>query len=381
MQKIAKRLINDGQALVRHNKKYYLFSELLETHSYSLKSHSIEQIRSVLREIKISDSFSSPMVIQINYELAWVFLSDESKLARLKDSDDSHLFTIYKYKNIEEVHLQTIEQESISRPCFKIDETLYAQMFNKVMNHLERGDCYQLNLTHVFKDRFDQSNTLSLLEYFISRIENHSHYFHVIANTQTKELLLSNSPESLFEINGNKLETRPIKGTVKKEQGLRSLLNSSKDQAELNIITDLLRNDLSAIGKSFSKVDLERGFFEVPGLIQQYSQVSVSLDEDESLLKVLEAIFPGGSITGAPKKRVLDIIDEIELTRRGFYTGSTIFLSDLFKKSSINIRTSKIANGHIYYGAGGGITINSSSGSEFEEMNSKISSYLDVFFI
>ena len=224
---------------------------------------------------------------------------------------------------------------------------------------------FKLNISSVDSLR---SKFLSLREDF-----KHGHFFHYLYDRDFE--LLSNSPECLFEIEGDSLVTRPIKGTIKQSEGLHKLQNSEKDISELNIITDLLRNDLSRISTNFSKVTKMRDYFSVPGLFQQYSEVKVKLDSQVNLYQILSAIYPGGSITGSPKRRVLELINEIEDFSRDFYTGSTIFITPQFIRASINIRTTKIENNEVYYGAGGGITLLSEPTDEYQELLSKIESF------
>jgi para-aminobenzoate synthetase component 1 len=158
------------------------------------------------------------------------------------------------------------------------------------------------------------------------------------------KLYLSNSPECLFEVEktdkGYELVTKPIKGTLKaedesdKEQKWKELVASEKDQAELYMITDLLKNDLTKISMKPAVVTDKKLPLFVPGLVHQYSKIKVDLDDDTTIDQIIRATFPGGSITGAPKKRVMEIIHDVEGYERGFYCGSTIML---YKEAQISI--------------------------------------------
>jgi anthranilate/para-aminobenzoate synthase component I len=121
-----------------------------------------------------------------------------------------------------------------------------------------------------------------------------------------------------------------------------------------------------------------RAPLRVPGLLHQYSLIEVNLEKPLSLLKTLECIFPGGSVTGAPKKRVMEIIQETERYQRGIYCGSTLLCIDDKKVANINIRTASLSIGDKLwkYGAGGGITLLSKPTSEYQEMENKVSSFL-----
>ncbi len=358
----------DTFALVYHKKEYFLFEDPIDVIDYSLAKFSRKEIEDVLSKIKLFDLNNENIIIQTNYELGEFLVSNS-------ESDDK-LFTIYKFRIVKKISLPK-EIHAIERPSLSLDSDLYKKMFLETRNALLRGDSYQLNLTHVFTCDFKDRD--KLIANFISRTRYHSHYSHVLNNASSNETLLSNSPECLFEIKDRKLVTRPIKGT-KSSHELEDLKSSKKDRVELNIITDLLRNDLSAIGENFSQVEKERGYFNVPGLVQQYSEVSVELDESVNMYQVLMALFPGGSITGAPKRRVMSLIKQIEQSPRGHYTGSTIFLTKEFSKASINIRTALLINETLRYGAGGGITLLSEEDEELNELYSKVSSYFDAFF-
>mgnify|MGYP000489429525 CR=1 FL=1 len=264
-----------------------------------------------------------------------------------------------------------------------ISKESYTELYNKTFENLLAGNCYQLNLTSQLKFKIED---VDILEKSFSSAQIFDHlceFAHLVNLPLQDRLIISNSPECLYEYSreDKKLVTRPIKGTVRVEQGADAFKNDIKNESELNIITDLLRNDLSRIGENFSIVEAQKEIFEVPGLIHQYSKISVECHDFNSV-KVLKSIYPGGSITGAPKKRVLKLINSIEKGTRGIYTGSTVVNLHNINKASINIRTlvvSKSSN-HAVYGAGGGITLLSSAHGEYFELLDKANSFLKVFF-
>jgi anthranilate/para-aminobenzoate synthase component I len=198
------------------------------------------------------------------------------------------------------------------------------------------------------------------------------------------EMILSNSPECLFHYRKNNIYTMPIKGTAKigkkwKEEW-KKMKGSLKEEGELNMITDLLRNDLNKLEKPRAEILKARAPLVVPGLLHQCSILSVKLEKQISVKKTLESLFPGGSITGAPKKRVMEIIQELERYTRGIYCGSTLLCIGDKKMASINIRTAFLSVGDKLwrYGAGGGITLLSRPVDEFQEMEAKVSSFLTL---
>ena len=197
-------------------------------------------------------------------------------------------------------------------------------------------------------------------------------------------------PESLFQLKRDKdqtiVQTLPIKGTVdiKKAGGKKKaweiLTRSEKDQAELYMITDLLRNDLNKIEKPVCDVIKKKVPLMAPGIMHQMSLIQISLSREVKLSRVVESLFPGGSITGAPKKRVMEILRRVENRDRGLYCGSTIFMTGTRVECYLNIRTAEIDfnTSELIYSAGGGITVLSDSMSEYEEMLLKVKSFTDI---
>ncbi|RZF22524.1 hypothetical protein DAY19_01775 [Halobacteriovorax vibrionivorans] len=323
--------------------------------------------------------FNKKWQVQIlEYELGHLFQWDD-----LLTQEEVNLATFINFESTSE--LTTIEDDALSgaRITCESFRDEYRNKFKATYENLLDGNCYQLNLTHIIPL---EVNDISLLEKsfrYESIFSSLGEFAHLINLPLQDRLILSNSPECLFEYDfiEKKIVTRPIKGTIKKELGRDSLIGDVKNESELNIITDLLRHDLSGIGENFSVVESLREFFEVPGLIHQYSRISVKEDH-LNIPKVLKAIFPGGSITGAPKKRVLKLIKEIEAQKRGLYTGSTVLAVDKIAKASINIRSLDVikSTGAARYGSGGGITLLSEEVSEFDELLAKTNSFLKVFF-
>lgn len=264
---------------------------------------------------------------------------------------------------------------------------VYKEKFDKVYDHLMKGDCYQVNLTMptIFRlnRKLKPKEFMRTIWHDTMKIGAYAHatYIHSL-----DQLYLSNSPECLFQVKGDSLISMPIKGTVKvssdieREAAWDELKNSKKDQAELNMISDLIRNDLARLTQNPAFVISKRLPLHVPGLVHQFSVVESKLSKDLTLKDVVLSMFPGGSITGAPKKRVMEIIKSVESEKRGFYCGSTIFMFKDIKTASINIRSIEVdfASDEILYGSGGGITLESNAEGEFEELMAKLKSFLEV---
>lgn len=368
---------DDGLKIFNDVKKasLYFIDKKLDLISGKYSNSDLSTLEDDLEKLKVSEYYENPIVILSFYELG-----DVIELG-LSTSSDKPLCIILEFENVDNFKPEASRSTSVSFQETKLIELEdYSKMFNQVMDNLEYGNCYQINLTTRSHYKFE--NDISSVYNKFLGYGQLSQYAHTIHIPFFKRLILSNSPECLFEVEaGKSLISRPIKGTIAKELGREELDKSEKDEIELNIITDLLRNDLSRIGKNFSKVNSKKSFLEVPGLLHQYSEIEVELDKNTNMKNILWSLFPGGSITGAPKKKVIELINEIEKDDRGVYTGSTTLLFQNKIKSSINIRTADIntQTSELTYGSGGGITLQSNLLGEYKEMALKKSSFLNIF--
>ena len=188
--------------------------------------------------------------------------------------------------------------------------------------------------------------------------------------------VLSASPERFLKLSGRRVETRPIKGTRPRGLGPmhdallgQVLAQSDKDRAENVMIVDLLRNDLSRVCVPGSvRVPELFALEQHPTVHHLVSTVVGELEPGAEAVDLLRATFPGGSITGAPKVRAMEIIAELEPTRRGVYCGSLGYLSASGEMdTSIAIRTAVVRNGTVYFQAGGGIVADSEPEAEYRE--------------
>jgi len=261
-----------------------------------------------------------------------------------------------------------------------------------VYEHLLRGDCYQVNLTAQFYLMWKENHTPSdFIRHLWSDEARIGAYAHATWLSTMGKLLLSNSPECLVQRRtgprGIELYSMPIKGTRKFtarddfEEVWDALRSSKKEAGELNMITDLVRNDLSRVHRPRARVHAATRPLRVPGLMHQYSLVGCEVPQEVSWRRVLECLFPGGSISGAPKRKVLEIIHQVEAESRGHYCGSTWLAYGSTLAGSINIRTAELDMGlkEMRYGAGGGVTLKSRASEEFSEMMHKSESFLSPF--
>jgi anthranilate/para-aminobenzoate synthase component I len=331
----------------------------------------------------INTFFNYPKVVHLFYELGFLI-------------ENINLDVIIKENTILAIELDFIQVDFIkinsakdiilnltSAPIYSD----YLKKFNEGYAQLIAGNCYQFNLTEQFNYEFDK--TLKPLD-FISKIweskNSRGPFGSATYISKLNTLYLSNSPECLFQVNNEELTTMPIKGTITciedneiSDKWIK-LQNDKKCESELFMIADLMRNDLSRIDLPCSKVVQKKAMLRVPKLLHQYSEIKVQLNSKIKMSQIMRKIFPGGSVTGAPKKSVINILRNLEGRDRGFYCGSTLLIYKELKAASINIRSSEIDfnNSVLKYSAGGGITLKSTPKEEFEEMSYKVKSYIDL---
>lgn len=323
-----------------------------------------------LLEVLDLDTNKRNRILHLSYEAGFLF--NKAKKC-LKDNDWLALDLHYEIVEfLAPLQKKNIHLKNISTPS--VEE--YEDAFDKGYEYLRRGDSYQFNLTFPFKYSYEGDFT-DVAACLYRKKENQGQYAHGTYIPSMSWGILSNSPECLFNQTDNFIETKPIKGTIKDEPGAwKKLSSSKKDQAELFMITDLLRNDLNRI-EPLAKIKMIKAPLKVPGLLHQYSHITLETEKKIPVSQVTRSLFPGGSITGAPKIRTIDLLHEIEGRSRGAYCGSTYFFDDEQVRASINIRTAEVKTDskEIYYGAGGGITILSEKTLEYREMLAKVDSF------
>lgn len=263
-----------------------------------------------------------------------------------------------------------------------MDFNAYRDAFQHIQWHLTQGDCYQINLCQRFRADYTGH---PFNAYRALRQANPAAFAGYLQSPSGAVLCLS--PEQFLQIKNNLVTTQPIKGTRPRysdaSQDLRSaeaLVSSAKDQAENVMIVDLLRNDLGRVSKAGS-VDVSElcalhSFSNVHHLV---STIQSTLQADYTSLDALRACFPGGSITGAPKIRVMQIINELEPHERSVYCGSLLCIDasgDL--SSNIAIRTVLCNDKTAYVYGGGGIVCDSTVDDEYAESLIKIKRLLDT---
>lgn len=255
-----------------------------------------------------------------------------------------------------------------------VSKEAYLRRVKRIKEHIREGDIYQGNFTC----RFDISSDFEPFDIY-RRLRNLNPAPYAAYLNFGNYQIISSSPERMFRKKGDLITTCPIKGTVPSGSNnseskfqKTKLLNSEKDRAELLMIVDLMRNDLGRIAGTGS-VNV-RNLFKpeaFSSVIHLVADVSAKLKENTSLKDIFTALIPGGSITGAPKKRAVEILKSYETTPRGVYTGCIGYIHGETAEFNIAIRTIIHRDDTYYVHAGGGIVADSDPESEFQEMHLK----------
>lgn len=263
-----------------------------------------------------------------------------------------------------------------------ISKAQYTRKFAQVQHYLTEGDCYQINLTQRFSSHYQGSEFAA---YLALRAANQAPFSAYLSFDNFS--ILSVSPERFIQTKQGKVQTKPIKGTMARladhkadQQQAKLLRQSEKDKAENLMIVDLLRNDMSKVCQAGSVVVPK--LFEIesfPAVHHLVSTVEGTLKDENTAIDLLRAAFPGGSITGAPKIRAMEIIDELEPQRRSIYCGSIGYIAaNGNMDTSITIRTLACTNNQIFCWAGGGIVADSDVDAEYQESLDKVNKILPV---
>lgn len=264
------------------------------------------------------------------------------------------------------------------QPNFAKDE--YKQAVDRMIRYIIEGDIYIVNMTQQLTVKSDKVP----LDVFYDLRENNPSPFGGYFDYGDFQIVCA-SPERFLKMQKGHVNTRPIKGTRKRgetpEEDMlmrTELEKSEKDKSELLMIVDLERNDLNRVCRPGSvKVTELFSVEEYATVFHLVSDIEGDLEESKNVMDLLEAAFPGGSITGAPKYRAMEIIDELENNKRNLYTGSIGYLTlDGGCDFNIVIRTALYKDGKYYLGVGGGITAESDLEFEYEETLQKAKAVL-----
>lgn len=336
-------------------------------HDHSLKLRAVDKF--------IQNGFSGYSIIK--YEAGYLF---ENKLFVLSDSKDKDLMQFYLFedKNICRINSSKIEtgifKKEFEISSFELNTTKneFQGNIKKIKNYISAGDTYQVNYT--VKGTFDFSGDLCSL--FKTLIFNQSAGYIAFINNDP-EIIISVSPELFFHYKNGNIQSKPVKGTLKRDVNVLSdylqkqkLNMDKKNRAENLMIVDLLRNDIGKIcipGKVKTKKMFEIETYE--SLHQMVSTITGKLKPDIKFSGIIKSLFPCGSITGAPKIRTMEIIKTLEKEKRGVYTGAIGLIRKDELIFNVAIRTIILKNktkGEM--GLGSGIVWDSNPVEEYKEV-------------
>ena len=276
---------------------------------------------------------------------------------------------------------------AIQTPLWKSNfyESAYKKNVERVIDYIRAGDIFQANLSQRFEAALPK-NFDSFAHYKTLRAVNPAPFAGYMNLGSIK--ISSASPERFLSVRDDRIETKPIKGTRPRlsdpaadQSQIEDLKNSDKDRTENIMIVDLLRNDLSKVCEPRSvaveKLCEVESFASVHHLV---STITGTLSPNQTSLDALRACFPGGSITGAPKIRAMEIIEELEPQRRGAYCGAMGYIGfDGEMDMNIMIRTLTFEPGRVSFQAGGGITADSDPAQEYQETLDKAAAIFKSF--
>lgn len=372
LQRLRKNLTQLGQATLPDGYELPFAGGLIGYLSYDFGRHLEQVSHLAVDDLHLPDARFG--------RYAWALVSDHqmqtSQLVfhpALADSERQRLINVFS------------QAQSDAPTTFKLHGPMvpdlsaeaYHQAIIRIQDYIQAGDCYQVN----FAQRFRAPCIGDPWAAYCALREACPTPFSGFQSLPDDGAVLSLSPERFVRISERQVETRPIKGT--RPRGLTpeedaanaaELLASPKDRAENLMIVDLLRNDLGRSCRIGSvKVPELFSLESYPNVHHLVSSVTGILADDKDALDLIAGSFPGGSITGAPKIRAMQIIDELEPTRRGLYCGSLMYLDVRGEMdSSIAIRSLLVKDGQVCCWGGGGIVADSEWQAEYQESLTKV---------
>jgi para-aminobenzoate synthetase component I len=257
----------------------------------------------------------------------------------------------------------------------RISKDEYLAALKEIRKHILRGDCYEINFCQEF---FSEDVNIEPHQVFQELMKVSPNPFSAFYRLNDSYLLCA-SPERFLLKKGSKLVSQPIKGTIRRDLAdkkadellARQLRESQKEQSENVMVVDLVRNDLSRICKDGTvKVDELFGIYSFPQVHQMISTISGEMKEGKDFYDILEACFPMGSMTGAPKTRVMDLVQQYEEQARGIFSGCVGFIApggDFDLNLVIRSIMYNSRSNYLSYQVGSGITFYSDPALEWEE--------------
>jgi para-aminobenzoate synthetase component I len=278
------------------------------------------------------------------------------------------------FKNISEIEIPVITNTGSINIQARLNRQEYINTIEELRQHILRGDCYEINFCMEFFGEHATIQPVAVYQQLNALSPNPFSCFYRLHHNY----LLCASPERFLQKTGNKLISQPIKGTIQRsadkiqdEQNKTYLKQCTKERSENVMVVDLVRNDLSKICTENSvQVEELFGIYSFPQLHQMISTISGTLQPGISMANILRATFPMGSMTGAPKRRVMQLIEQYEHTRRGIFSGAVGYITpDNNFDFNVVIRSImyNANNQYLSYQVGSGITFYSNANREYEE--------------
>ncbi|MBW7988575.1 MAG: aminodeoxychorismate synthase, component I [Planctomycetes bacterium] len=359
------------------------FSYELGKYIEKLPETTIDDLKMPLIRLCFYDRLIAYDHIEGTFWLIALELQGETERAQDKFAILEELVRESQTIRISEPKLADLERIDFSQIRCNMDKEYYLRTIDKIKDYIYDGEVYQINFSQRFECEYD-AEAINL--YHWQNHYNPSGYATYIDGGNFH--IVSASPEMFVTINDGFIRTKPIKGTRRRiietsgedpqiketnTNNFNELLYSEKERAELNMIIDLERNDVAKICKPGTrKVTQPRTIESYPTVFHAVATVAGELRSEITICDILKAMFPGGSITGAPKIRSMEIIDETEPTARGVYTGSIGFIGiDGSACLNIGIRTIIITGRKAFAQTGGGIVADSDPRAEWAETITK----------
>lgn len=352
----------------------------LGRHIERLPQTAVDDLRMALVRLCFYDRFLAYDHHDDAFRLIALGLPDDEESPEEKIGTLERMLDEAKSLSIAQPPAVDIEHLDMSEIRSNIGENRYLRAVERIKQYIRDGEVYQVNLSHRFERPF-AGRPIDLF-HWQNRYNPSPYAAYVDAGSFQ---IVSASPELFIRLHNGRIETKPIKGTrpcldgndphslAANRRNLDELLTSEKEKAELNMIVDLERNDVARICKPGTRRVLQPRTIETyPTVFHAVATVGGELRTGIRLSDVLKAMFPGGSITGAPKIRAMEIIDEFEPTARGIYTGGIGFIGlDGTACLNIAIRTVIIAAHKAFVQTGGGIVADSDPQAEWQETITK----------
>ena len=356
--------LNAGNALDQLKQFSFIQQDWLFGHlGYDLKNETEQVTSKNFDGVGLDDLhfFVPEIVLQLNKNLLTVFCENDATL----------IFSAINLCSpvIENIYFPPLQIKN------RITQTEYINTIKKLQQHILRGDCYEINFCQEFYSDNAIIDPISVYEKMNQLSPNP---FAALYKLENKYCICA-SPERYLKKIGNKLFSQPIKGTAKRylqnfeldEKSKNGLLNSEKEKSENIMVVDLVRNDLSKICKQGTvKIEELFGLYSFPQVHQMISTITGEVDNEINWIDIIRATFPMGSMTGAPKKKVMELIEDHEKTRRGLFSGAIGYIDpsgdfdfNVVIRSVLYNQTTK----YLSFQAGSAITFYSNAEKEYEE--------------